>query len=332
MAQDYTRVLVTGGAGFIGSHIVDELMEEGFDVTVIDNLDTGRPDNLAHHQNKKNFHFVKGDIRDFDPVKKTMKDINAVFHEAALASVTRSVKDPILTNDINVGGTLNLLKASSDLGVKRFVFASSAAIYGGTRSPLKKEDAILNPTSPYGVSKLAAEHYVHVFHTVYGLETVCLRYFNVYGPRQNVDIRGSYGGAISIFTNRILKGLPPTIYGDGEQTRDFVYVKDAVQANMLALKKKKAVGEAFNIATGKKISVNQVAEALKDIMNRKDLKTIYTDPRPTDIRHGYADIGKAKKILGYNPKFLIKEGLTELVNWYTKNRHLHDGHGHKAGS
>jgi len=332
MAYKYQKILVTGGAGFIGSHIVDKLLEEGFDITVIDNLDTGRLENIAHHQNKKEFHLVRGDILDLDLVKETMKDIDAVFHEAALASVTRSVKNPILTNDINVGGTLNLLKASSDLGVKRFVFASSAAIYGGTKSPLKKEDAILNPTSPYGVSKLAAEHYVHVFHTVYGLETVCLRYFNVYGPRQNVDIHGSYGGAISIFTKRIFKGLPPTIYGDGKQTRDFVYIKDVAQANMLALKKKNAVGEAFNIAMGKKTSVNQVAEILKEIMNRKDLKTTYADPRPTDIRHGYADISKANKSLGYNPEFPIKEGLTELVNWYTKNRHFHDGHGHKPRS
>jgi len=324
MTQYIERVLVTGGAGFIGSHIVDELMKEGLNVTVIDNLDTGRLDNLAHHQNKKNFHFVRGDIRDFDLIKETMKDIDAVFHEAALASVTRSVKNPIVTNDINVGGTLNLLKASSDLDVKRFVFASSAAIYGDAKSPLKKENAVLKPTSPYGVSKLAAENYVRVFHTVYGLETVCLRCFNVYGPRQNVDIHGAYGGAISIFINRILKGLPPTIYGDGKQTRDFVYIKDVVNANMLALKNKSAVGENFNIASGKKISVDQVAEALKDILNKKDLKTVYTDPRPTDIRHGYADITKAKKILEYNPKFPIKQGLTELVNWYIKNKHFHD--------
>jgi len=324
MTQNYVRVLVTGGAGFIGSHIVDELIKEGFDVTVIDNLDTGRLNNLAHHQNKKKFHFVEGDIRDFDLVKETIKDIDAVFHEAALASVTRSVKNPILTNDINVGGTLNLLKASSDLGVKRFVFASSAAIYGDAKSPLKKENAVLKPTSPYGVSKLAAENYVRVFHTVYGLETVCLRCFNVYGPRQNVDIHGAYGGAVSIFINRILRGLSPIIYGDGKQTRDFVYVKDVVQANMLALKNKNAVGEVFNIASGQKISVNQVAEALKDIMNKKDLKTIYTDPRPTDIRHGYADISKAQKILGYNPTFPMKQGLAELVSWYTRNEHFPD--------
>jgi len=320
MAHKHENILVTGGAGFIGSHIVDRLMEEGFDVTVIDNLDTGRLENIAHHENKKEFHFVRGDIRDFDLVKETMRDIDAVFHEAALASVTRSVKNPILTNDINVGGTLNLLKASSDLGVKRFVFASSAAIYGDAESPLKKEDMVPNPTSPYGVSKLAAENYVRVFYRAYGLETVCLRFFNVYGPRQNVDIHGSYGGAISIFINRILKRLPPIIYGDGKQTRDFVYVKDVVEANMQALKKKNASGEVFNISTGKKISVNQVAEALKDIMNRKDLKTVHTDPRPTDIRHGYADISKAKQILGYNSKFSIKEGLTELVDWYTQRK------------
>ncbi len=320
MAHKHKKILVTGGAGFIGSHIVDRLMEEGFEVTVMDNLDTGRLENIAHHKNKSNFHFAKGDIRNFALVKETLRDIDSVFHEAALASVTRSVKDPILTNDINVGGTLNLLKASSDLGVKRFIFASSAAIYGEAKSPLKKEDMATNPTSPYGVSKLAAENYVRVFYKAYGLETVCLRFFNVYGPRQNVDIQGTYGGAISIFINRILERLPPTIYGDGEQTRDFVYIQDVVEANMLALNTKNAAGEVFNIATGKKISVNQVAETLKDIMNRKDLKTVYTDPRPTDIRHGYADISKAKKILGYNPKFPVKEGLTELVNWYNQRK------------
>jgi UDP-glucose 4-epimerase len=318
MAHKYERILVTGGAGFIGSHIVDRLMEESFAVTVIDNLDTGRIENIAHHQNKTRFHFVRGDIRDFNLVKETMKDIDAVFHEAALASVALSVKNPILSNDINVGGTVNLLKASSDLGVKRFIFASSAAIYGDTNSPLKKEDSILNPLSPYGVSKLAAEKYVQVFHNAYGLETVSLRYFNVYGPRQSFDIQGAYGGAITIFTNRLVKNMSPIIYGDGEQTRDFVYIQDVVNANMLALNSKKVAGEVFNIGTGRNISVNQVADILKEIMNRKDLENVYADPRPTDIRHGYADISKAKKILGYNPKFSFKEGLTELVNWYTK--------------
>jgi len=320
MTHKHERILVTGGAGFIGSHIVDRLTKEGFEVTVMDNLDTGRLENIAHHENKKKFHFVRGDIRNFALVKKTLRDVDAVFHEAALASVTRSVKDPILTNDVNVGGTLNLLKASSDLGVKRFVFASSAAIYGDAETPLKKEDMATNPTSPYGVSKLAAENYVRVFYRAYGLETVCLRFFNVYGPRQNVDIQGAYGGAISIFIKRILERLPPTIYGDGKQTRDFVYVEDVVEANMLALKKKNARGEVFNVASGKKISVKQVAETLKEIMDKKDLKTVYTGPRPTDIRHGYADISKATKILGYHPKFPVKEGLTQLVKWYTQRK------------
>ena len=318
MSKACSRVLVTGGAGFIGSHLVDRLLNERFEVTVIDNLDTGRLKNIAHHQDNKNFHFIKGDIRDFTLVKETMKDADAVFHEAALASVTLSVKSPLLTNDINVTGTLNLLKASSDLHIKRFIYASSAAVYGDTPSPQKKEDMTPNPTSPYGVSKLAAENYVKLFHKVYGLETVSLRYFNVYGPRQRFDIQSAYGGAITIFTNRLLKNMPPIIYGDGEQTRDFIYIQDVVEANMLALKSKNAAGEVFNIATGTNVSVNQVAEVLKEIMNRKDLKNVHADPRPTDIRHGYADISKAKRILGFHPKVPLKEGLTKLVDWYAK--------------
>ena len=318
MARKYQKILVTGGAGFIGSHLVDKLLNEGFEVTVIDNLDTGHLENIAHHQDKEEFHFIKGDIRDFDLVKETMKDVDAVFHEAALASVTLSVQNPILTNDINVTGTLNLLKASSDLHVKRFIYASSAAIYGDTPPPQKREDMTPNPISPYGVSKFAAENYVKLFHKVYGLETVSLRYFNVYGPRQRFDIQSAYGGAITIFTNRLLKNMPPIIYGDGEQTRDFVYIQDVVEANMLALNSKNAAGEVFNIGTGTNASVNQVAEFLKEIMNRKNLKNIHANPRPTDIRHGYADIGKAKRILGFHPKVSLKEGLIKLVNWYAK--------------
>jgi nucleoside-diphosphate-sugar epimerase len=318
MVYNYEKILVTGGAGFIGSHIVDQLIDEGFDVTVIDNLNTGRIENIVHHQNKKSFHFVKGDIRDFDLLKEIMKDMDAVFHEAALASVTLSVKDPILTNDVNICGTVNLLKAAADHGVKRFIFASSAANYGDAKSPLKKENAKTNPTSPYGVSKLAAETYAKVFYNAYGLETVSLRYFNVYGPRQNFDIQCAYGGAITIFTNRLLNNMSPIIYGDGEQTRDFIYVQDVVQANMLALSNKNAAGEVFNIGTGKGISVNQMAEVLKDIMNKKEINNTYTDSRLTDIRHGYADISKAERILGYIPQFSIKEGLTELIKWYTK--------------
>lgn len=319
MSLNYSKILITGGAGFIGSHIVDRFLNEGFEVTVIDNLDTGRLKNIAHHQDNKNFHFIKGDIRDFNLVRETMKDIDVVFHEAALASVTLSVENPILTNEINVAGTLNLLKASSDLHVERFVYASSAAVYGDTSSPQKREDMNPNPTSPYGVSKLAAENYVKLFHKLYGLETVSLRYFNVYGPRQRFDIQCAYGGAIIIFTNRLIRNMPPIIYGNGEQTRDFVYIQDIIEANILALNNKNTAGEAFNIGTGKKTTINQIAYILKDKMNRKNLENTYADPRPTDIRQDYADISKAKKTLGYNPKFSIKEGLTKLVNWYVKN-------------
>jgi UDP-glucose 4-epimerase len=316
----YQRILVTGGAGFIGSHIVDRLMEDNFDVTVIDDLCTGNLANMNDYCKRKNFHLAEGDIRDTNLARKTLKDVDVVFHEAALASVTLSVKDPIATNQVNVEGTLNLLKASCDLNVKRFIFASSAAVYGPTKSPQKKEDDSLNPTSPYGVSKLASENYVRVFQRLYGLKTVCLRYFNVYGPRQRVDVHGGYGGVISIFINRILNDMPPIIHGDGEQTRDFVYINDVVEANMLAMNSENGAGQAFNIGTGKNVSIKQVAEILKHVMKKENLEDIHTEARSTDIKHGYADISKAKSILGYEPQFSIEEGLTKLVNWYTNKK------------
>jgi nucleoside-diphosphate-sugar epimerase len=315
-SRKYQKILVTGGAGFIGSHIVDKLMEKGFEVTVFDNLDTGHIKNIESHQGKEDFHFIKGDIRDFNLVKKLMKDVDVVFHEAALASVTLSVQNPILSNDINVTGTLNLLKASSDSGVKRFIYASSAAVYGDTKTPEKREDMMTNPKSPYGISKLAAENYVKIFHKLYGLETVSLRYFNVYGPRQRFDLQCAYGGVITIFTNRLLRDMPPVIFGDGEQTRDFVYIGDVVEANILALDRKNAAGEAFNIGTGLSVSVNQIAKILKDIMNKHKLKNVHADPRPAEGRHGYANISKAEKILGFHPKVSIKDGLIKLVDWY----------------
>lgn len=323
MVHKYEKFLVTGGAGFIGSHIVDRLLNEGFEVTVIDNLDTGCLENVAHHKDNKRFHFVKGDIRDYSLVKRTVKGADAVFHEAALASVVLSIRDPTITNEINVVGTLNLLKASLDLGVKRFVYASSAAVYGNTNRVQKKEDMPLNPTSPYGVSKLAAEKYVEIFHELYGLETVSLRYFNVYGPRQRLDEKWAYGSVINIFLDRLLRNMPPVIYGDGKQTRDFVYVKDAVEANMLALRRNDAVGETFNIGTGKRITVNKVAQLLKRMTSKENLENVYSDSRLGDVRHGYADISKAIRILNYEPKFSIERGLGELVNWYVqKKEHL----------
>ena len=313
MQRRYSRILVTGGAGFIGSHIVDRLLTDDFEVTVIDNLSTGLLENVAHHQDRKDFHFVRGDIRNPNLVKKTMRDVDAVFHEAALTNVTDSVNNPLLTNEVNVTGTLNLLKASIDSDVKRFIYASSAAVYGKTRTLPHPEDLTPQPISPYGVSKLAAENYVKVFYEVYGLETVCLRYFNVYGPRQTY---GPYSGVITIFINQFLGNQPPIIYGDGEQTRDFVNIQDIVDASMLALVEKQAVGEVFNIATGLATTVNQLAKALQKIMSKTNLKPIYKKPRTGDIRHSYADVSKARRLLGYEPKFSLNDGLSKLVKWY----------------
>jgi len=313
MSKSYSKILVTGGAGFIGSHIVDRLLKEGFEVTVIDNLSTGRRENIAHHQNRKGFHFIKGDIRDTALINKVVEDVDAVFHEAALVSVPRSIEDPLLTNEINVFGTLNLLKACTDADVKRFVYASSTAIYGDTETLPLHEKLMPQPLSPYAVSKLAAENYVKIYHKVYGLNTICLRYFNVYGSRQTYS---PYSGVITIFINNLLKNEPPIIYGDGKQTRDFIHVQDVVEANMLALTKKTAIGEVLNIATGNPTTINQLAEMLQQIM-KTNLKPAYTNPRPGDIKHSYADITKAKKLLQYNPKISLKNGLTQLVKWYT---------------
>lgn len=320
MAGDHSRVLVTGGAGFIGSHLVDRLLKEGFEVTVIDNLTSGNVENIAHHQSRREFCFTKGDIRDVTLVQETVKDVDVVFHEAAFVSAALSVKNPLVTDEINVTGTLNLLKTSTDLDVKRFIYASSAAVYGDRSPPQKEETLIPQPTSPYAVSKLAAENYVQLFHQLYGMETVSLRYFNVYGPRQSFDLSNAYGGVITLFINGLLENMPPIIYGDGEQTRDFVYVYDIVDANLLALRTRNAAGEVFNIGTGRQTSINQVAETLKNVMNRGNLKTIYCDPRPGDPRHGYANIDKAKKVLGYEPHYALQEGLNELVKWYLEKQ------------
>ena len=315
MSFDFSEVLVTGGAGFIGSHLVDRLLDEGFRVRVVDNLSTGEKKNLAQHHGKKSFQFIEGDIRNFDLVKKIVKGIDAVFHEAALVSVTRSVENPLLSNEINVTGTLNLLKACVDAQVKRFVYASSCSVYGDTETLPNHENLAPIPLSPYAVSKVAAENYVKVFHDVYGLETVSLRYFNVYGSRQKY---GPYSGVISTVINRLLENKHLIIYGDGRQSRDFVNVKDVVEANMLALSKKKAVGEVFNISKGEVITINKLAETIQKIMGKPSLKPVYSELRPGDLRHSYADICKARKNLGYEPKIQLEKGLSELVNWYSE--------------
>ena len=315
MTLDLSEILVTGGAGFIGSHIVDRLIEEGFKVRVLDNLSTGDKKNLAPHKHKKSFQFIEGDTRNFELVKKAVKGVDAVIHEAALVSVTLSVEDPLLSNEINVTGTLNLLKASVDAHVKRFVLASSCAVYGDTETLPNHEKLAPKPLAPYAVDKLAIEHYAKVFCDVYGLETVSLRYFNVYGPRQKYS---PYSGVISILINHLLENKPPTIYGDGEQTRDFVNIKDVVEANMLALSKREAVGEVFNVGTGEPITVAKLTETVQKIMGKTNLKPVHAEPRRGDIRHSYGDITKARKNLEYEPQVKLETGLNELLKSYSK--------------
>jgi len=316
MSHGYSRFLVTGGAGFVGSHIVDRLLTDGFEVTVIDNLYTGRLENMAHHRGRKDFNFVQGDIRNFDLVKKVLRNVDVVFHEAALVGATCSVENTVLTNEVNVTGTLNLLEACVDADVKRFIYASSAAVYGKTKTLPHHESLAPQPISPYGVSKLAAENYVRVFSDVYGLQTVCLRYFNVYGPRQTY---GPYSGVITVFINRLLSNQPPIIYGDGEQTRDFVDVQDVVNANTLSLKKG-AVGQVFNVATGVATTVNQLASMLQEIVGKTSLTPIYMKSRIGEIRYSYANVSKARRFLGFNSKVSVEDGLAKLVEWYVLKR------------
>jgi nucleoside-diphosphate-sugar epimerase len=313
--SDFSVALVTGGAGFIGSHLVDRLLEEGFRVRVVDNFFSGDQKNLAQHKDNKLFEFVDGDIRNFDLVKKIIKDIDFVFHQAALVSVPRSCEDPVLSNEINILGTLNLLQACVDSDVERFVFASSCAIYGDSDILPIKEDFPIKPLSPYAIDKYACEEYARIFSETYGLETVGLRYFNVYGPRQKV---GSYSGVISVFVNCFLDNKSPTVFGDGNQSRDFVHVKDVVNANLLALAKENISGEVFNISSGKRISINSIIKIIKKVMNKKS-EVFYAEPRSGDIEHSFANIEKAQNRLGYNPSVNFEEGLREVVNWYSTN-------------
>ena len=305
---------MTGGAGFIGSHLVDRLLGDGFEVVVLDNLYGGRVENVNQHVGKRGFRFVRGDVRNSILVEELVRGVDAVFHLAALVSVPESFKDPVLTNNVNVGGTLNLLRACVDSDVKRFVYASSCAVYGEAESLPLREDSPVRPASPYAVSKLAAENYVRVFSEVFGLETVCLRFFNVYGSRQ---VYSEYSGVITQFISCLTKDRPLVIFGDGEQTRDFVHVQDVVEANMLALKNKGVVGETFNIATGVATTINQLANVLLEAANKTHLKMVHSEPRKGDIEHSVADISKARRKLHYDPKVLLKDGLEELAKSYS---------------
>ena len=308
------RYLVTGGAGFIGSNTVDELVRRGHGVVVLDDLSSGKEDNLAEVRSK--ITFMKGSITDIEVVQKAMVQADYVIHLAARTSVPRSVKDPVDTNRINVDGTLNVLVAARDNKVKRVVFAASSSAYGDTPTLPKSEDMQPVPISPYGVTKYVGELYAQTFGRCYGLENVCLRYFNIFGPRQDPD--SPYSGVLSRFSTAFLDSTSPVVFGDGEQTRDFTYVDNAVQANILACEAPSSSGRTFNVGTGHAVSLNQVLQMLQKTSG-KTLETKYEPAREGDIRDSLADIHLAKEFLGYEPTVLFEEGLERTYTWYQAN-------------
>ncbi|HLG23821.1 MAG TPA: NAD-dependent epimerase/dehydratase family protein [Candidatus Nanoarchaeia archaeon] len=300
------HVVITGGAGFIGSHIAGLFAGEGYKVTVFDNLSSGKKGNLSHISGKINL--VKGDIRNFNSLKKTFKGADYVIHNAALIYVPESFKDPFGYNDANVNGTLNVLMAARQTKVKKVAFASSAAIYGNAKTPIN-EMTPLKPMSVYALNKIAGEQYCKFFNDFYGLNTVVLRYFNAFGPRQNPE--SAYAAAVPIFIRKFLQNKKADVFGDGEQTRDFIYVKNIALANLLALKNEKANGLAMNIASGRKISINSLLKKISP-----DLGAVHLKSREGDIRHSLADVKLSKSILGNYEKYSFEEGLKETIEYY----------------
>ncbi len=308
------KVLVTGGAGFIGSHLVDRLVNEGYTVRVLDNLSTGKLKNISGHLSAGNVEFVQGDICDAELVRKTLKDINHVVHLAAVTSVPFSVENPDFTFDVNVRGTLNLLNSSIQEHVSRFVFASSCAVFGDPAVLPANEETPTSPISPYAQSKLLAERYLIGFSERQLLQSVALRFFNVYGPRQGMN---EYSGVITRFIDRSKQGLPLTIYGDGSQTRDFVSVHDIVSAIILALNCREATGQIFTIGSGRKTSIEELAKTILELAG-VDLEIRHENYRAGDIKDSYGDISKAKRLLGFEPRVSLHDGLRALI----KEEHL----------
>ncbi len=307
--------LVTGGAGFIGSHIVEALVKRDNRVRVLDNLMTGKRENLAHLDDK--IEFIEGDIRDVKAMRQAVEGVSVVFHEAAIPSVPRSVKEPLLNHEANVNGTFNVLLAARDAGVRRVVYAASSSAYGEKGTGAKHEDDLPSPLSPYAVAKLVGEYYCQVFTRVYGLETVSLRYFNVFGPRQ--DPSSPYSGVISKFVTMLLAGEPPVIFGDGEQSRDFTYIANVVDANLRAAESPEAAGQVINLGLKQRTTLNQLLSELQKIIGT-DLKPRYEETRTGDIRHSLADITRAEQLLGYRPIVSLAEGLKYTVDWYRESQ------------
>jgi len=309
------RYLVTGGAGFIGSSTVDELVQRGHSVVVLDDFSAGKEENLAEVRNK--ITFIKGSITDIEVVRRAMHEAEFVLHLAARTSVPRSVKDPLETNRINVEGTLNVLVAARELRVKRVVFAASSSAYGETPTLPKVETMQPMPISPYGVTKYVGELYGQAFLKCYGLETVSLRYFNIFGPRQ--DPASPYSGVLAKFCTAFLEDSPPVVFGDGEQTRDFTFVDNAVYANLLACEAPNVAGKVFNVGCGERISLNQVLAALRKVTG-KPLQATYDPPREADIRDSQADISEARRYLGYEPQVGFGQGLELTYGWYRESQ------------
>jgi UDP-N-acetylglucosamine/UDP-N-acetyl-alpha-D-glucosaminouronate 4-epimerase len=306
-------VVITGGAGFIGSNLARRFFEMGYEVRIIDNFSTGKRENLESIGQP--VQLLEGDINDEKVIERALTGAAYVLHEAALPSVPRSIKNPIATNRVNVDGTLSLLSMAKAKGVRRLVFAASSSAYGDTAVLPKTESMNPNPKSPYAVSKYAGELYCRVFSTVFGLETICLRYFNVFGPRQ--DPNSEYAAVIPRFINSLLNNEAPEIFGDGEQTRDFCYVENVIHANVLAVQARMTRGEVVNIACGERISLNQLVNELNKAIG-KDISPRYLSDRQGDVKHSLADLREAKRILGYEPVVKVREGLAATVDWFMK--------------
>ena len=311
------KILVTGGAGFIGSNLTEALLKQGHQVRVLDNFSTGKRENLVFDKAYPSFEIIGGDIRDLTFCQKAIKSIEFVFHQAALPSVQRSVEDPLTSNSVNVEGTLNVLLAARDAGVKRLIYASSSSVYGDTPTLPKREAMFPNPLSPYALHKYIGEQYCWLFFQLYGLETVSLRYFNIFGPKQ--DPTSIYSAVIPRFIDALLEGRSPIIFGDGEQSRDFTYIDNVVQANLLAMTREHLNGETINIACGRRTSLNQLLNILKNIMGSK-VFPIYQEPRKGDVRDSLADIQTGKQILNYEPQVEIEAGLEKTVEYFRRLR------------
>ena len=318
------KILVTGGAGFIGSNLCEELLRLGNQVYCLDDFSTGKKENIVSLLNNSNFILIEGDIRKLEDCLKATKDVDYVLHQAALGSVPRSIKDPITSNDVNVSGFLNMLVASRDNGVKRFVFAASSSTYGDSESMPKVEDIIGKPLSPYAITKYVNELYADIFSKTYGLETIGLRYFNVFGRKQ--DPNGAYAAVIPKFVSQLIRGESPTINGAGNYSRDFTYIDNVIQANLLSLvtTNKKAINTIYNVAFGDRNTLNDLVAYLKEYLSEFDTKistveVIHGPNRIGDIPHSHASVEKAKELLSYNPQFNLQKGLKEAVKWYWKN-------------